>query len=312
MATSETRSVELDPLAPWFDEDLNAVESEAHQVVDADTRELPAYSFDSDDKTLVGIGISGAADSSTLHHFDSCDRTLVGIGPAKRAKRARRAELAELASHAQQVESAPEDVAMPSSEPPGPFVASDDDQDAPDRLPMQKGEPWLLALSAVLVAAAAVALLRGVVPHTAPRLHSATTLAALPTANVPRTRSVQFETSAATPAETSAAELPIARASEASEPAAQPATPEREEQPELAPRRATAKAAGREPLGVLDVTSNPPSGLVLDGRPLGKAPRVIRLPSGRHTVLFVHPERGRMSVTVNVKAGRTTSASADF
>ncbi len=178
MATPETHSVELDPLTPSFDGDQNAVESEEHQIVEADTRELPPYSFDSDDKTLVGMGTSGSAGSRTPRHFDSSDRTLVGIGPAERAKRAK---LAELARHSQQAESAPEGVPMPHSEPPGPFVASDDDEDALDRLPMQKAEPWLLALSAVLVAAAAVALLRGVVPHTtAPRLHSATTVAPLP------------------------------------------------------------------------------------------------------------------------------------
>ena len=39
---------------------------------------------------------------------------------------------------------------------------------------------------------------------------------------------------------------------------------------------------------------------------------LVELPSGPHTVLFVHAERGRMSVTVNVRPGQTTSASADF
>ncbi|MEI9938468.1 MAG: PEGA domain-containing protein [Pseudomonadota bacterium] len=316
MATPETHSVELDPFTPSFDGDLNAVQSEENQVVEAETRELSAYSFDSDDQTLVGIGISGSADSSRVRHFDSSDRTLVGIGPAERAKRAKLAELAEFAelvSHSRQAESAPECVRMPHSEPPGPFVASDDDEGVSDRLPMQKREPWVLALSAVLVAAAAVALLRGVVPHTAAsRLSSATTVAPPPTANESRARDVQFETAAVTSAETSASELPITQATEAPQPAPAPTTAQRETQPELAPLRVTTKSAGSEPLGALAVTSNPPSGLVLDGRPLGKAPRVIQLPSGPHTVLFVNPERGRMSVTVNVRAGRTTRASANF
>ena len=90
MATPETRSVELDPLAPSFDRDPNTVEREAHRVVAAETRELPAYGFESADKTLVGIGTSGSADSSTVC-CDSHELTLVGIGPAERAKRAERA-----------------------------------------------------------------------------------------------------------------------------------------------------------------------------------------------------------------------------
>jgi hypothetical protein len=328
MATPETRSVELDPTAPSFDEDPNVVESEENQVLEAETRELPAYSFESSDKTLVGIGSSDSANSSAVRPFDSSDQTLVGIGPAERARRAQLAQDAELSIHSQQAgsdpaqarerrelcaESAPESIPMPYSEPPGPFVASDDDEDAPNRLPVKKGEPWVLALSAVLVAAAAVALLRGVVPYSpAPRLHSAANVAPLPTPDDARTRYVQFETAAATVAETFAVAIPTAQAPEAPAPAAPPAAAQRGEQPELAPRRVTASSAVGEPLGALDVTSNPPAGLVLDGRPVGKAPRIIQVPSGPHTVLFVHPERGRVSVTVNVRAGRTTSASADF
>jgi hypothetical protein len=315
MATPETCSVELDPFAPSFDGDLDAVEREEKQVVEqlveADARELPAYSFDSEDKTLAGIGTSDSADSSAVRHFDSSDRTLVGIGPAERA---RRAQAVELASHSQLAESAPESIPMPLSEPPGPFVAGGDDEDAPPRLPLKKSAPWLLALSAVLVVAAAVALLLGVVPRwPAPRHHSSTTAAPQPTVTQTRPRDVQFETAAAaTSTEASALELPITQAPEASQPAAPPATAQPEKQAELAPQRVPMKSAISEPLGALDLTSNPPAGVVLDGRPVGKAPRIIELPSGPHTVLFIHPERGRMSVTVNVRAGRTTSASADF
>lgn len=285
MATPEMRSIELDPLVPSIDEDLEAVEIEQNQVVEAETRVLPAYSFDSDDKTLAGIGTSDSADSCEVRHFDSSDRTLVGIGPAERAKHAK---LAELASRLQLAESAPESVPVPQSEPPGPFITSNEEDEVPARLPMQKGGPWLVALSGMLAAAAAFALVRGVSRQTAaPRLHSAMAVA-------------------------SAVELPLAPAREAPQPTVPPAAEQREQEPELAPRHPRAKSAGAESLGALEVISNPPSGLVLDGRPLGKAPRVIQLPSGPHTVLFVHPERGRMSVTVNVRAGRTTIASADF
>jgi len=202
---------------------------------------------------------------------------------------------------------------MPHSEPPGPFIAGGDDEHAPARPPTQKGQPWVLALSAVLVAGATVGLLRGVVARsTAPRPHFSAAVAPLPMANETRARDWQFEIPAASAVESSALEISTSQAPEASQPAASPAMAQRESQPELAPRRAITKSAVGEPLGALEVSSNPPSGLVLDGRPVGKAPRVIELPSGPHTVLFIHPERGRMSVTVNVRPGRTTTASASF
>jgi hypothetical protein len=64
--------------------------------------------------------------------------------------------------------------------------------------------------------------------------------------------------------------------------------------------------------GTLSITSSPPSSVVLDGRPLGKAPRSLAVAVGSHTVVFVHPKFGRRSVTVNVPADQTTSASVDF
>jgi hypothetical protein len=64
--------------------------------------------------------------------------------------------------------------------------------------------------------------------------------------------------------------------------------------------------------GSLNITSSPPASVILDGRPLGKAPRIVDVEAGAHTVVFIHPKYGRQSVTVNALAGRTTSASADF
>ncbi len=64
--------------------------------------------------------------------------------------------------------------------------------------------------------------------------------------------------------------------------------------------------------GSLRITSNPPASVVVDGRPLGKAPRAIELPPGPHVVVFVHPELGRKSVTVNVTRGQMTRAAVDF
>ena len=229
---------------------------------------------------------------------------------AELAELARLAERAELADQSPQAEATPESVPMPHSEPPGPFVSGDDDDETALCLPMQKGGPWLL-LPAVLVAAAAFAVVRGVVPHsTAPRLHAAAITAPSPLANELRTSLARFETAAAVSEEPAALTTSSVRAREVPEPAASPPTAPRGKPPEL---HAGAKSASVEPaLGVLDASSNPPSSLVLDGRPLGKTPRVVQLSTGPHTVVFVHPERGRMSVTVNVRAGRTTSASADF
>ena len=64
--------------------------------------------------------------------------------------------------------------------------------------------------------------------------------------------------------------------------------------------------------GTLNITSSPPSNIVLDGRPLGKAPRAVVMPAGSHTVVFVHPKFGRQSLSVNVAPDQTTNASVDF
>jgi serine/threonine-protein kinase len=65
--------------------------------------------------------------------------------------------------------------------------------------------------------------------------------------------------------------------------------------------------------GTLNINSLPLSKVLLDGRPLGSTPKVgVPVPAGNHTVTFVHPERGRKSVTVNVKAGQTATASVRF
>jgi hypothetical protein len=191
---------------------------------------------------------------------------------------------------------------MPPSEPPGPVGAAGDDDDdgaaeASPRPPMRKLRPWVLAVPAVLVAAAAIAVGRGRIPHlTAP--HSAApplpAVAAAPPAPlvVPLTL---------TPEVMAAASAPVAA--------------QRDKPPELErdPAPALKQIDVAEPLlGSLDITSSPHSSLVLDGRPLGKAPRVVQVPAGSHTVVFVHPERGRMTVTVNVRPGKTTTASADF
>jgi len=65
-------------------------------------------------------------------------------------------------------------------------------------------------------------------------------------------------------------------------------------------------------VGTINVTSNPPASVVVDGRPLGKAPCVVKVPAGLHTVVFIHPLYGRQSLSVNVSPSLTTTAAADF
>lgn len=65
--------------------------------------------------------------------------------------------------------------------------------------------------------------------------------------------------------------------------------------------------------GTLNINSIPVSKVVLDGRPLGSTPKVgVSVPAGSHTVTFIHPELGKKSVTVQVKAGETKTAAVKF
>jgi hypothetical protein len=326
MTTPETSSVEHEQIAPSLDGE--AVECEEVQLLDADVVELTAYTFDSDDKTLVGLGSSESDDSSVVRNFDIGDRTLVGIGPIEgdegdqdddggehdngdereEIERDGRLDLLEVAvaSDSLQIEAMPESAPMPLSEPPGPFVGADENEGALPRVPVHKAGPWMLTLLAA-IGVGAVALAGGVLPHTTPpRVHAAAIAAPAPLPAELRFSYAPLESPAS-----SSAQSPIARAPETPQPAAVASNTAHEKRAEL--RHALVKSGNAEPqLGTLDVISNPPASLVLDGRPFGKTPRVVQLPSGVHTVLFIHPERGRVSVTVSVKAGRTTNASADF
>jgi len=65
--------------------------------------------------------------------------------------------------------------------------------------------------------------------------------------------------------------------------------------------------------GTLNINSIPVSKVVLDGRPLGSTPKVgVSVPAGSHTVVFIHPEKGKQSVSVTVKAGETKTAAVKF
>jgi hypothetical protein len=65
--------------------------------------------------------------------------------------------------------------------------------------------------------------------------------------------------------------------------------------------------------GTLNINSIPVSKVVLDGRPLGSTPKVgVSVPAGSHTVIFIHPELGKKTLTVAVKAGETKTAAVKF
>lgn len=72
-------------------------------------------------------------------------------------------------------------------------------------------------------------------------------------------------------------------------------------------RSAPAKASGG---GTLNINSIPASKVILDGRTLGSTPRLnVPVSAGSHSVVFVHPKKGRKSASVSVpKGGRKTVA----
>jgi len=63
----------------------------------------------------------------------------------------------------------------------------------------------------------------------------------------------------------------------------------------------------------LNINSIPVSKVILDGQPIGGTPKVgVSVLPGSHTVVFNHPEKGKKSVTVTVKAGETKTAAVKF
>ncbi|MGK3993384.1 PEGA domain-containing protein [Sorangium sp. So ce1024] len=121
-------------------------------------------------------------------------------------------------------------------------------------------------------------------------------------------KTIRIALSEASKPEAAAAAAVPARAPEppaAPKPEAPAAAP-RAEAPAAAPAAAAAS-------GTLNINSIPVSKVVLDGRPLGSTPKVgVSVPAGSHTVLFIHPELGKKSVTVTVKAGETKTAAVKF
>jgi serine/threonine-protein kinase len=76
------------------------------------------------------------------------------------------------------------------------------------------------------------------------------------------------------------------------------------------PQAKPAVAAG--PQGAININSMPVSSVTVDGAPAGQTPARVSVPAGNHTVVFAHPQKGRKSLTVKVRAGATTSAVVRF
>lgn len=63
---------------------------------------------------------------------------------------------------------------------------------------------------------------------------------------------------------------------------------------------------------VLNLTSNPPSTVLINGRPLGKTPRTIQVDPGSHRITFIHPQHGRKNLRVQLPEGASKNVSVRF
>jgi hypothetical protein len=64
--------------------------------------------------------------------------------------------------------------------------------------------------------------------------------------------------------------------------------------------------------GTLSITSIPPSNVVLDGRPLGPTPQEVSVSPGAHSIVFIHPTKGRKALRIEAAAGTRGVASVSF
>lgn len=279
--TDNRNAIELDELPAW--DDAETLDRLAQQITAADTRSLAIYGLDSDNQTLVGIG------------------------PIERARRSR--EAAE----------EPDSQRMPQSEPPGPFIAAED-LELPTVLRSRKLGGWAIAVPALLLAVVAVLVLgRGRAPDSPPatKLERPIVAARPPASDTIEPPAVETRPAASLElAEEHGEPLPSAAPSQSAQ--AEAPAPSRVaalpvKLPEVSSPVLVDRSGGTDVnVGTVNVTSNPPASVVLDGRPLGKAPLVVRVPAGVHSLLFIHPLHGRRSLSVSVRPGATTGASAEF
>jgi PEGA domain-containing protein len=118
----------------------------------------------------------------------------------------------------------------------------------------------------------------------------------------PVARPTPRNTSPAPANDTPPAPAPVEPASAAVAP--EPAAPAEE------PTSPSAEAAG---MATLNLSSTPPSNVVLDGKPLGSTPHVnLPVQAGTHTVIFINgSERRRATVTVGAGSTKTVSVKFD-
>jgi hypothetical protein len=278
MTNTDNRSaIELDELPAW--DDAETLDRLAQQLTAADPRSLAIYGLDSDKQTLVGIG------------------------PLERARRSR--EAAEKTDSQR----------MPQSDLPGPFIAAEDEA-LPAFLPSRKLGGWAIAVPASLLAlAVALVLVRGRAPDSPAAKLARPIVALRPTAaDTIEPPPVEPRPAASLDAAEEHGELrpPAQRAQAAAHQpirvAALPVKLPEASSPVLVDRSSDTDVN----VGTINVTSNPPASVVLDGRPLGKAPLVVRVPGGVHSLLFIHPLYGRRSLSVSVSPGVTMGASVEF
>jgi serine/threonine-protein kinase len=83
-------------------------------------------------------------------------------------------------------------------------------------------------------------------------------------------------------------------------------------------RRATEAKTSSEPSEAtgkakLSLTSDPPANVLLDGKPIGRTPKMgLSVAAGTHTVLFVHPTLGRARASAKLEAGQSKTLRARF
>jgi hypothetical protein len=126
-----------------------------------------------------------------------------------------------------------------------------------------------------------------------------------PEGQAERTFSVELESSTPTPA-AQAAWAGRGRSAPVRERSAPPVE-DKSEKSEDAPAPANAGS------GTLNINSLPASRVLVDGTPIGSTPKIdYSVSAGTHTITFVHPDLGKKSISVTVKAGQSSVAAVRF
>jgi serine/threonine-protein kinase len=79
------------------------------------------------------------------------------------------------------------------------------------------------------------------------------------------------------------------------------------------PKKSDVASATPAAMGTLNINSIPVANVVLDGRPMGSTPLIgVSVSAGPHSVVFVHPEKGRKASGTTVAAGGTSTVAVRF